>query len=102
MDAESDDLLREDLLARARSIVDDLRDDVAKGAPWFPVVLDAIARWPLPQELVGGRYYRYLIGGEAFDGLLLAERLVDAIEDFVPEEEREALLFRGRPPFEQS
>src|SRR6476659_5948823 len=102
MDAEFGDLLREDLFARARAIVDDLRDHVSHGEAWFPALLDAIARWPLPQELVGGRYYRYLIGGEAFDWLLLAERLVDAIEDLVPDQEREALLFHGRPPYEQS
>jgi hypothetical protein len=101
MTSEPGDLLREDLLARARAIVDNLRHEITDGADWFPSLLDAIARWPLPQELVEGRYYRYLIGGEAFDWLLLAERLLETIGDLVPEEERVALLFHGRPPIEQ-
>ena len=50
-----------------------------------------------PTGDVGGRTYRYLVGGEAFDWLLLAERLCDEIEDLIPDDEREALLFL-RPP----
>ena len=40
------------------------------------------------------------MGGEAFDWLLLAERLCDEIVDLVPEDEAEALLFDGRYPVE--
>ena len=45
-----------------------------------------------------GRRYRYLIGGEAFDWLLLAERLCDELDGAIPAEERDALLFFGRAP----
>jgi hypothetical protein len=102
MVTESGDILREDLAARARAIVAELQSAVQSGAYWYPALLDAIARWPLPLELVDGRCYRYLIGGEAFDWLLLAERLLQSIERLVPEEERMALLFHARPPIEQS
>lgn len=102
MTIETDELLREDLAAYAQTIVRDLRAAVAAGAPWYPALLDAIARWPLPQEWVGGRYYRFLIAGEAFDWLLLAERLLEAIGDLVSEEDRMALLFHGQRPIEQS
>ncbi len=102
VNAESGEVLREDLAQHARTIIDDLREDVEAGFPWYRALLDAIARWPLPQELVGGRYYRYLIGGEAFDWLTLAERLLNEIAPLVPEAEQMALLFHGRPPVEDS
>ena len=46
------------------------------GDPWFDALMRAIALWESPDETVDGRQYRYLIGGEAFDWLLLAERLL--------------------------
>ncbi len=71
---------------------------VSNGEDWFVALLDAIRHWELPEEVVDGRHYRYLIGGEAFDWLLLAERLCEALDGAVPAAEREALLFFGRPP----
>ena len=70
------------------------------GADWFSALLDAIARWDVAEEQVNGRHYRYLIGGEAFDWLLLAERLCEEVDGAIPADEREALLFFGRPPRE--
>ena len=78
-------------VARLRAALDD-------GADWFEALLDAVAAWEAPEEFVNGRHYRYLIGGEAFDWLLLAERLLDTLDGAVPADEREALLFFGRPP----
>jgi hypothetical protein len=71
---------------------------VRRGDAWFDALLDAIARWEVTQETVDGRHYEYLVGGEAFDWLLLAERLLTAVDGKVPAEERDALLFFGRPP----
>ncbi len=68
------------------------------GAPWFEAMMQAIALWELPQERVGERQYRYLIGGEAFDWLLLAERLAEAAPSYIPDSELERLLFDGVPP----
>ena len=68
--------------------------------PWFDALMQAIALWEQPGEIVDGRQFRYLIGGEAFDWLLLAERLTAAAETRIPAAEREHLLFEGRAPAE--
>jgi hypothetical protein len=67
---------------------------------WFVTVLEGVGQWPVAEEEVDGRRYRYLIGGEAFDWLLLAERLCSALLDVLPEDERQALLVHGRIPVE--
>ncbi len=69
------------------------------GQPWFDALLDAIRRWDIPRELVDGREYVYLIEREAFDWLLLCERLCDAMPPgLLPSEEVEALLADETPP----
>ncbi len=68
------------------------------GEPWYAALLRVIARWVAPAETIGGQRYAYLIGGEAFDWLLLAQRLLDATGDRIPEAEREALLRFGVTP----
>ena len=54
----------------------------------------------LPEETVDGRHFAYLIGGEAFDWLLLAERLCEEAlrAGLAPESEVEALLWEERFP----
>ncbi len=86
----------EALLARLRELVQ------SGERHWFIAVLEGAGQWPLAEEAVNGRRYRYLIGGEAFDWLLLAERLCEALADVAPEDEREALLRHGRFPIEVS
>jgi hypothetical protein len=89
----------DDPLVEARTIVQEMRRAIQTGQkPWHVALLEAIARWRLPEEEVAGRTYRYLVGGEAFDWLLLAERLCLEIADLVPQDELEALLFRGCLP----
>lgn len=73
---------------------------LAQGTHWFIALLEAIALWRSPEEEYRGRHYRYLLGGEAFDWLLLAERLCEELGDVVPQGEKEALLFFGRFPLE--
>jgi 8-oxo-dGTP pyrophosphatase MutT (NUDIX family) len=70
------------------------------GEPWFDALMQAIALWERPRESVDGREYRYLIGGEAFDWLLLAERLLEEAGDRVHEDAVEKLLFEARAPRE--
>jgi hypothetical protein len=77
-----------------------MRESIAAGDHWYIALLKTIARWPLPEEEVDGRSYRYLIGGEAFDWLVLADRIVEAVGDLIPAEERENLLFNANPPIE--
>ena len=84
-----------------RRIIEELTSAIRNDpGSWFFAVLAAVREWSLPEEIVGERTYRYLIGGEAFDWLLLAERLCDALGDLLPEDDVEALLFHGRPPVE--
>ena len=84
----------------AAAVLAELRQAVLDGRPWFIALLQAIAQWPLPEETVGDRHYRYLVGGEAFDWLLLAERLCEGLDGLIPAEEQEALLFFGRSPLD--
>ena len=79
-----------------------MRETIAAGEHWYLALLKTMARWDQAEEVIRDRHYRYLVGGEAFDWLLLAERLVDELGGIVGEEEREALLFHGHPPLEVS
>lgn len=81
-------------------IIADMRAAVEGGDHWFLALMTAVRSWPVPVEEVNGRLYRYLVGGEAFDWLLLAERLLDEMPDLVPENEAEAFLFEGQLPIE--
>ncbi len=88
-------------LTDAGEIVAELRRAVARGeGHWFPALLHAVRQWPLPAESANGREYCYLVGGEAFDWLLLAERLCLEIEGLVADDEMEALLYHGTLPLE--
>ncbi len=84
----------------AEDIIDAMRQRVTSGYNWFEAVLEAIAQWVLPEEEVDGRTYHYLIAGEAFDWLLLAERLCQEIDGYIPAREIENLLFSGLAPNE--
>ena len=75
-----------------------LRSTVRSGTPWPQAILEAAALWTLPQEVYQGRAYHYLIQGEAFDWLVLAERLCAELSGYISNEEKERLLFRGMFP----
>jgi hypothetical protein len=79
-----------------------LEEAILSGQHWYIALLEAIGRWTQNEEVYNGRRYQYLIDGEAFDWLLLAERLCAAVDDLLPEEEKLALLFHGRPPLKLS
>ena len=74
------------------------REQLAAGAPWHRALLEAMGRWTLPEETWQGRRYKYIVGREAFDWLLLAERLCAEAGDAIPLEEMEMLLFHGILP----
>jgi hypothetical protein len=76
------------------------RETVAAGDHWYVALLKTMSRWTVAEEVIDDRRYRYLIGGEAFDWLLLAERLLDGAGIECAGEERDALLFNGHPPLE--
>ena len=77
-----------------------LKKAVTGGKHWYLALLESIKLWKSPEETYRRRHYRYLIGGEAFDWLLLAERLCQEINDYIPEKEKIAFLFHDRPPVE--
>jgi hypothetical protein len=80
--------------------IDELLRAVQAGEHWYTALLQAMSRWSRAEELVGDRTYRYLIGGDAFDWLTLAERLLEALGGAVPPAEADALLFEGQAPLE--
>jgi len=77
-----------------------LKESIASGKNWYLSLLGAVGLWSSPSEDYNGRSYVYLIDGEAFDWLLLAERLCETVTEFLPEKERDDLLFHGVPPLE--
>ena len=84
----------------AQALVDQFLHDVRGGTPWFDGLLHAIAAWDVHAETVDERDYRYLYGGEAFDWLVLAERLCNAglAAGVLPQLEVEALLLEEQLP----
>ena len=86
-----------DSTAQAEAI-SHLRRSLELGRDWPVAILEAIALWTAPQESFQGRKLTYFIGGEAFDWLLLAERLCKSVDDLLPKSEVEDLLFAGRFP----
>lgn len=82
--------------------VEHLKHSIAQGKHWYLALLEAIGLWRVPEEEIDGRKSCYLVAGEAFDWLLLAERLCQEVDGLVPEDERVALLLYARPPLELS
>ncbi|MBC8512672.1 MAG: hypothetical protein H8D32_06790 [Dehalococcoidia bacterium] len=80
--------------------IEHLKQAVANGTHWYLALLEAIKLWSSAEEDYNERHYRYLIEGEAFDWLVLAERLCQEISELIPEKERIDLLFFDRPPLE--
>lgn len=77
-----------------------LRDSIISGKHWYLALLEAVNMWQIPEEKVGKRKYNYFIGGDAFDWLLLAERLCRTVDEMLPEDEKDSLLFNGKPPLQ--
>jgi hypothetical protein len=90
----------ESALAGDTEAVAYLKQSIASGRHWYLALLGAMGLWTGAEETYDGRIYRYLIDGEAFDWLLLAERLCETIDDLLPEDEKNNLLFHGIPPLE--
>jgi hypothetical protein len=74
------------------------KEALASGQHWYLALLGAMGLWASASEDYNERSYCYLIDGEAFDWLLLAERLCATADALLPETEKDALLFRGIPP----
>ena len=81
-----------------REALASFRERTTSGEHWYIALLATVGTWPLSEEKVGDRHYRYLIAGEAFDWMLLAERILAAVDGAVSHHERDSLLLRGQPP----
>ena len=72
-----------------------LKESIVAGVNWISALLESIEMWTLPEEEYRGRHYKYVIAGEAFDWLVLAERLLIEVEGLISEEDSTALLCHG-------
>ncbi len=83
---------------RNTEVIRYLKQAITSGKHWYIALLEAIGLWTMAEENHNGRSYQYLIAGEAFDWLLLAERLCETVNGLLPEGEKIALLFYDKPP----
>ena len=88
--------------AENNEVIRKLRQDITAGKHWYLSLLEAVKNWDLTQETVNDRIWNYLVSGEAFDWLLLAERLTGSVSNLIPEPEKTSLLFHNSPPMELS
>ena len=80
MDAETESQSSgPDHLTNAQAIAH-LKSALAQGRDWVPALLESMALWTLPEEVYQEKHHRYLLDGEAFDWLLLAERLLAEVD----------------------
>ena len=77
-----------------------LKQAIIKGQHWYAALLEAVGLWDTAKETRNGHTYHFLIAGEAFDWLLVAERLCQAVDGLVPEDEKTALLLYGESPLD--
>jgi len=83
---------------KGSDVIKHLEQAISSGQHWYLALLEAIGLWETVEEIHNDRTYYYLIDGEAFDWLLLAERLCQAMDGLLPEDEKTNLLFYGEPP----
>ncbi|MCD6359165.1 MAG: hypothetical protein J7L90_04350 [Dehalococcoidia bacterium] len=81
-------------------VIGQLKQKIACGENWYLSLLEAVRMWALPEEKLGERNYKYLTAGVAFDYALLVERLCNAIDGLIPEQEKNNLLVYDNPPLE--
>ena len=72
-----------------------LKKSIAEGRDWIRALLESMALWTTPEETFRESRNKYLLDGEAFDWLLLAERLLAEVDGLVPDEARLQLLATG-------
>jgi hypothetical protein len=82
------------------AVISHFQECLASGTHWYIALLEAIGQWTDEQEQFEGHKYQYLVEGEAFDWMLLAERLCDTADGLIPESEKYAFLFQNKPPME--
>ena len=82
----------------SNEVIRQFKQEIGSGKNWYVALLEAAGRWTITVEVIGDRTFRYLIAGEAFDWMLLAERLCLAAGSLIPEVEKQKFLFYGKTP----
>ena len=95
-------LFSQSLTTSDAEAIRNLEQAITGGKHWYLALLEAIGLWGAGEEAHNGRIYRYLIAGEAFDWLLLAERLCESVDGLLPDGEKSDFLFYGKPPLDLS
>ena len=85
-------------VSNAEMAISHFQAELAAGKHWYLALLEAIGLLTYETEIIDGRTYQYLVEGDAFDWLLLAERLCDTAEGLIPDQAKNDLLFHGKPP----
>jgi hypothetical protein len=85
-------------LSNSDAVIEHFRAAIVSGTHWYPALLESMSLWTEEQETINGEILHYVIEGEAFDWLLLAQRLCDTANSLIPEEEKYALLFKAKAP----
>ncbi len=98
--SKAENQLQSSIPAGDRDALKHLKEAIASGKHWYIAMLEAMGLWTSVEENYKGHNYRYLIDGEAFDWLSLAERLCLEVDGLIPEEEKAVFLFTGKPPVE--
>jgi hypothetical protein len=84
--------------SRDTQAIQGLKNAIVEGRNWYVALLEAVRLWSSPEEDYAGRHYQYLVDNEAFDWLVLADRLCEEFDGLIPEKERINLLFFDTPP----
>lgn len=87
-------------ISNSQVAINHFQESLASGKHWYIALLEAIGLWTDEAEDNNGQHYHYLIEDEAFDLLLLAERLCSTVNGMVPESEKLDLLFKNQPPLQ--
>ena len=75
--------------------INHLKESLSQGKNWLQSLVESISIWNLEEETHKNQHNRYLLDGEAFDWLLLAERLLNEVDGLIPDNEKTGFLFSG-------
>ncbi|MBI4302672.1 MAG: hypothetical protein HY664_08710 [Chloroflexi bacterium] len=80
-----------DIANSSEAIIQSFRESIISGKHWYIALLEAIGSWDIAEEARNGHKNRYLIANEALDWPLIADRLCQAVDGLIPQEEKETL-----------
>ena len=86
------------LFNSSEELIHILKNSIKNGTYWPQALIQTMAAWSLPNETFKGKKYIYLIDGECFNMLLLAERLMLELKDLISDTDIENLLFKSEFP----